>query len=164
MSWSRSHRRHQLVHEVLADIAGDGRPELPERRQAEVDAEFGGLEGFLLELQVRWYRAFDARLDALLEAWPPDLPAALDELWLDLSDTMPTARFMLDAHLHHPALEPLHAKHQLMLHGATGVYRKPDGWPRLATTPSRVGTTTSSVTASARPRGMIQPCRWISAF
>ncbi|MFG2002762.1 hypothetical protein ACGFNU_26740 [Spirillospora sp. NPDC048911] len=162
MSWSRTHRRHQLVHEVLADIGTDGRPEIPVWRQAEVDAEFGGLGQFLVQVQVRWYRAFDARLDALLEAWPQDPPAALDELWLGLSDTMPTARLLLDAHLDHPALEPVHVRHQLMLHAATGIYRKPDDWPRPVPPPH--ADTARRVTPSARRQRMIQPCRWISAF
>ncbi|GAA2587131.1 hypothetical protein SMC26_13865 [Actinomadura fulvescens] len=177
MSWSRSHRRHQLVHEVLADLADRGRPELPARWQADVDAEFGGFKGFLMEVQVRWYRAFDARLDAILEDWPPDPAAALDKLWLGLADTMPAARFLLDAHLDHPALASLHARHQLMLYAATGIYRKPDDWPRPAPPPAGAAQSQMDAVrpapqvdavppaaASARRRRKVLPCGWISAF
>lgn len=122
MSWSRVHRRHRLVHEVLTDIESTRRPEIPARRQAEVDAEFGGFAEFLREVQLRWYRAFDARLDALLEDPPPDMHAALARLWRDLTGTLPATRFLLDAHTDHPALAGLHDRHRRTLHAATGVF------------------------------------------
>src|SRR5256885_2242127 len=68
--WDREHRRYHLVHAVLDDIARTGRPVLPAGFGPAVDAEFGDFGGFLREVALRWYRAFDARLDALLETWP----------------------------------------------------------------------------------------------
>lgn len=121
MSWERAHRRHELVHAVLAA----GLPIVPPELAAEVDAEFGGLGGFLQEVQRRWYRAFDARLDALLEQPPQDMRDALVQLWQDLSLTMPAARLMLDANADHPALAEADEHHRRMLHAATGVVLSP---------------------------------------
>ncbi|MGK5559335.1 hypothetical protein ACSNOI_47845, partial [Actinomadura kijaniata] len=93
-----------------------GVPEVPDRRRAEVDAAFGGFGEFLLEVQRLWYRAFDARLDALLEDRPRDMDAALAALWHGLAADTPGARLLLDAHLDHPALADLHRRHHRMLH------------------------------------------------
>jgi hypothetical protein len=120
-SWNRAHRRYQLVHAVLDGIAGTGRPAVPARLAADVDAEFGDFGGFLRDVQLRWYRAFDARLDTVLETEPDDLPAAVADVWRDLSDTMPAARLLLDAHAEHPALTALHEHHRRTLHAATGI-------------------------------------------
>ncbi|MFI6392591.1 hypothetical protein [Nonomuraea sp. NPDC050540] len=122
MSWESSRRRHQVVHAVLADITATGRTCVSGELAARVAAEFGDFDGLLREVQLRWYRAFDARLDALLEDWPPDIDAALTALWRDLSAAMPGARFLLDAHAGRPALTDLDAHHRRTLHAATGVH------------------------------------------
>jgi hypothetical protein len=115
---------------VLDDIAVTARPVIPARLRAAVDAEFGGLGDFLREVQVRWYRAFNARLDDLLEEQPRDLHAALVQLWHDLADTMPTARYLLDSHLDHPKLAAGDARHRSLLHTVTGVDLDPASLPR----------------------------------
>ncbi|MBA8951049.1 hypothetical protein ACFQU9_01845 [Actinomadura namibiensis] len=119
MSWNST--RHSLVRDVLDEVARTGVPEVPGGRRAEIDAAFGGLGAFLLEVQRRWYRAFDARLDALLENRPQDIDSALAALWHGLAADAPGARLLLDAHLDHPALAELHRQHRRMLHWATGV-------------------------------------------
>lgn len=121
MSWDRMHRRHELVHAVLAAVAASGQPVVPGALRAEVEAEFGGEAGLLQEVQLRWYRSFDARLDALLEERPPDMIAALTGLWLDLGAAMPAARFLLDARADHPVLAELDERHRHTLRAATGV-------------------------------------------
>jgi hypothetical protein len=125
MSWNRAHHRHQLVHAVLAAISDTGRPEIPPGLRPEVDAEFGGFEEFLREVQIRWYRTFDARLDALIESWPDNIYEALDDLWQDVSRLMPAARSLLDAHVDHQALASLHRRHRRQLYAATGVHLDP---------------------------------------
>jgi hypothetical protein len=121
-SWNRLHRRHELVHAVLDAIASRGKPDIPARFVSAVDAEFGDLGGFLREVQSRWYRAFDARLDMLLEHEPTDLPAAIADLWRGLADTMPAARRLLDAHAAHPALVAGDEHHRRTLRYATGIH------------------------------------------
>jgi hypothetical protein len=120
-SWDRLHRRHRLVHAVLDDIARTDRPAVAPRFAAAIDAEFGDLGGFLRDVQLRWYRAFDARLDALLEDEPADLPGAVAELWRELADTMPAARRLLDFHAGHAALAALDEHHRRTLRAATGI-------------------------------------------
>ncbi|WP_157431693.1 hypothetical protein [Actinomadura hibisca] len=121
MSWNSTHRRHRLVRTVLDEVARTGAPEIPAHRGAEIDAEFGGPGEFLLEVQRRWYRAFDARLDALLERWPSEVRTALVRLWHDLAAATPGERLLLDAHVDHSDLAALHAHHRRMLRWATGV-------------------------------------------
>jgi hypothetical protein len=124
-SWDRLHRRHRLVRAVLAEIGRTGRPVVAPRLRADVDAEFGDFGGLLAEVQHRWYRAYDARLDAVLEHEPDDLAAALADLWAGLADTMPATRMLLDAHAEHPALRPLHDHHRRTLRTALGVHHPP---------------------------------------
>jgi hypothetical protein len=121
MTWDRLHRRHRLVHAVLVEIGRTGRPAVAAKFRADVDAEFGDFGGFLLEVQLRWYRAFDARLDAVLESEPDDLAAAMADSWATLADAMPSSRLLLDTHAAHPALRPLHEHHRRTLRAATGI-------------------------------------------
>src|SRR5689334_11592073 len=96
-SWDRLHRRHRLVRAVLDEIGRTGRVAVGPRLRADVDAEFGDFGELLAEIQRRWYRAFDARLDAMLEREPDDLAAAMADLWAGLADAMPATRLLLDA-------------------------------------------------------------------
>jgi hypothetical protein len=121
MTWAQVHRRHELVHAVLDDLAATGRSAVPARFAAEIDAEFGDFGGFLQDVQLRWYRAFDARLDALLENDPDDLRTALVGLWRALTETMPAARRLLDAYAAHPALTQLDEHHRRTLRAVTGI-------------------------------------------
>jgi hypothetical protein len=120
-SWNRSHRRHRLVHAVLEDIARTGRPEIASRFRAGLETEFGDLGGFLRDVRRRWYRAFDARLDAVLEQDPDDLTGAVAEVRRAVDEAMPAARLLLDAHTEHPALEELDEHHRRTLLAATGL-------------------------------------------
>src|SRR6266508_4519765 len=96
------HRRDQLVAAVLCEIGRTGRPTVSARLLADIDAVFGDFGGFLIELQLRWYRAFDARMDAVLETLPDDVSAAVADVWCELGDAMPAARLLLDVHAGHP--------------------------------------------------------------
>lgn len=120
-SWNRSHRRHRLVHAVLEDIARTGRPEIASRFRAGLETEFGDLGGFLRDVRRRWYRAFDARLDAVLEQDPDDLTGAVAEVRRAVDEAMPAARLLLDAHTGHPALAELDEHHRRTLLAATGL-------------------------------------------
>jgi hypothetical protein len=120
-SWDRLHRRNRLVRAVLYEVGRTGRPAVAARFRGDVDAEFGDFGGFLVEVQLRWYRAFDARLDTVLENEPEDLPAAVADVWAGLADAMPASRLLLDANAEHSALGPIHAHHRRTLRSATGI-------------------------------------------
>jgi hypothetical protein len=120
-TWDRTHRRYRLVQDVLENIARTGRPAVPAAFTPAVDAEFGGFGGFLRDVRLRWYRAFDARLDALLEDEPDDLEAALARLHRELAAAMPGAAHLLAAHAEHPALRALDRDHRHKLRAATGI-------------------------------------------
>jgi hypothetical protein len=119
--WDRLRRRHRLVHAVLEEVDRTGRPAVAARLRADVDAEFGDFGGFLTEVQLRWYRAFDARLDAVLENEPDDLPAAVADIRAGLAGTMPASRLLLHTHAEHPVLRVLHEHHRRSLRAATGI-------------------------------------------
>jgi hypothetical protein len=121
-AWDRVRRRYALVEEVLGDIGGSGTAVLPrwqERIEAEYDGE--GVDGFLRDVQRRWHRAFDARLDAVLENDTPDPALAVTHLWQTLSAAQPAVRLVLDAYDGHPALDAAETRHRAMLRAATGV-------------------------------------------
>ncbi|MFI6318194.1 hypothetical protein ACIBG8_11780 [Nonomuraea sp. NPDC050556] len=122
MSWERTHRRHELLHAVLDEFARSGRPD---RLAAEIEAEFGGWAGFLQEVQLRWFRAFDARLDGVLEEWPADLHGALVRLWQEVAAAMPEHRRVLNAYAGYPALAEPEDRHRRRLLAATGVRLDP---------------------------------------
>ncbi|MEV1171600.1 hypothetical protein [Nonomuraea sp. NPDC049784] len=106
---------------MLAEIAASGQPAVTGPLADEVETEFGGFGEFLREAQRRWYRTFDARLDALLEDRPPDMRAAVIRLWRALADDMPEVRMLLDAHAGDPALAEFDEHHRRTLRAATGV-------------------------------------------
>jgi hypothetical protein len=124
-SWDRLHRRQRLVRAVLDEIGRTGRPAVPATFRAAVDAEFGNFGGFLYEVQLGWYRAFDARLDAVLENQPDDLPAAIADIRAGLANTMPDSRMLLETHAAHPTLRVLHEHHRRTLRSATGINLEP---------------------------------------
>lgn len=122
-AWERTRRRRRLVNSVLDRVSRQGIPSLTRSERAEVDVEFGDLGGFLGEVQAYWYRAFDARLDQLLEEDGLELGAQVDALWRALSREQPGARRLLDAYADHPVLTAGHEHHRRRLLATTGVDR-----------------------------------------
>lgn len=118
MAWEETRRRYNLVHAVLAEMARTGRPTIPPNLTAEVDEVFGDFAAFLSDVRRRWYQAFDARLDQLLENPPRDLTRAVAGLWRDLEREQPAVRILFDAY---PATTPVDAHHRAKLLTATGV-------------------------------------------
>lgn len=121
-AWDRVRRRHALVEQVLDRVGDSGASALP-RWHDRIEAEYvgEGLGGFLRDVQWRWHRAFDARLDALLESDPTDPATAVAELWQELTASKPATRLVLDAYAGHPALAAADTRHRRMLRLATGV-------------------------------------------
>jgi hypothetical protein len=61
--WEQTHRRYRLVYAVADDIGRRG-DAAKAKWLPVIEAEFGGLEGFLLDIRRRWRTAVDARSDA----------------------------------------------------------------------------------------------------
>jgi hypothetical protein len=121
-SWERRHRRYRLVDDVLDDAIRTGVQAVCRHHDA-IAAEYGteGLGGFLIDVQRRWHRAFEARLDVVLESGDGDPATAVGALWQTLAHTLPGTRLVLDAYADHPALTGAEARHRAMLRAATGV-------------------------------------------
>jgi hypothetical protein len=122
--WDRVHRRHRLLEAALDRVRRGGPAEIAAMRD-EMAAEYAGpgedgLDGFLRDVQGRWHRAFDARLDAALEGGGVDAPDIV-RLWQAVSRTHPQTRSVLDAFAGHPALERAEARHRRMFQAATGL-------------------------------------------
>lgn len=100
-AWERTHRRYRLVHAVLDDMAAAGTPVLSAGRLAEIEAEYGRLDGFLQDVQLRWYRMFEARLDG----------DGVPGLWQRLAAEQWPMRLLLDAYAEHPAVLAGEAHH-----------------------------------------------------
>jgi hypothetical protein len=121
-AWDRVRRRHRLVESALdlVRVAGvDALAAMEEQIRTEYAEE--GFGGFLRDVQRRWQRAFDARLDGVLESGVDDTRAAVLMLWQHVAQTLPETRLVLDAHADHPALQPAQGRHRRMLLAATGV-------------------------------------------
>jgi hypothetical protein len=125
-AWERSRRRHRLVEDVLARVARRGAAE-DVVLDAAVAAEYGdeGLGGLLRDVQRRWDRAFEARLDVVLETTDArdreDLRVAVAQVWSATAAQHPAARTLLDAHRGHPALRAGHRHTRRLLLAATGL-------------------------------------------
>lgn len=126
-AWDRTHRRYALTQAVLGDIAGTGTAAITPHRQAQLEAEYGELAGFLQELQARWYRIFDARLDMVLETTTAghDPGRAVRALWQQLAAEHPAMWQLLQAHRTDPALAAGQAVHRARLQTA-GLAGAPD--------------------------------------
>ncbi|MGH3451115.1 MAG: hypothetical protein ACRDQW_10395 [Haloechinothrix sp.] len=119
-NWERTHRRYRLVYAVADAIALRG-PEVIDEWQAAIHTEFGGMDGFLQDVQRRWYTAVDAHLDAVLEDEPADSGVAVAEILDSVSATDRSLRLVLDAFAEHPVLLEGDARHRRSLLAVTGV-------------------------------------------
>ncbi|HEX2175110.1 MAG TPA: hypothetical protein VHG70_04295 [Nocardioidaceae bacterium] len=121
-AWDRVRNRHRLVESALDRVRVLGVDELAVMEE-QIRAEYAeeGFDGFLRDVQRRWHRAFDARLDGVLESGVADTRAAVLMLWQHLAQTLPETRVVLDAYADHPALRAAEARHRRMLLTATGV-------------------------------------------
>jgi hypothetical protein len=99
--WQQVHRRTDLLNAVLDDIDGTGSAQVPDTYITKIEAEFGGLDDFLLAAHQRWATAFAARLDGLLENEPEDLAAGLAQICAQLR---PALRALLDHYGENAAL------------------------------------------------------------
>jgi hypothetical protein len=139
-------RRYLLIEAVLAGVRRSGTPVVPAGLRAEVDAVFGDLDGLLLTVARRWHTAFVAHLDAVLEEAPPDLPAAVAELWQVQARIHAASRALLDAHADRPPLVAAAARLRDDVLAATGV-----DLATITGAPPRYRATTGSA-SPARPR------------
>lgn len=125
-AWERVRRRHALVVEVLdsvADAHGTDPATAVTRWRDRIDAEYGDddLAGFLRDVQRRWQRTFEARLDAVLEQEGSPSAEAVAQVWRSLREAQPATRLVLDAHAGHPAVAPDRTRQRATLLAATGV-------------------------------------------
>jgi hypothetical protein len=118
----RTRRRHRLVTALLDDVDRHGLVAVAEWQQ-EIEREYGedGLGGLLVDVECRWQRIFDARLDALLETDAAQLREAALRLWQTMSAELAGTRALLDVHAGHPALERTQRRHRRMLTAVTGL-------------------------------------------
>lgn len=62
MSWERTHRRYRLVYAVAGAVAVRG-PRALASWTSRIEAEYGTVETFRLDVLRRWNMAVDARLE-----------------------------------------------------------------------------------------------------
>lgn len=100
-------------------MARPGDHTLPWTQIPGLAAEFRDVDALLLALHQRWYAHFAARLDAMLEDPPGDLPRAVRGLWETLVDEDPVWRAVLDAYRAHPKLAAADERQRQLLSMAT---------------------------------------------
>jgi hypothetical protein len=122
MTWERVHRRSRVVREIV-DAAADRGPVLTADDLRRIDTEFSGLGDFLLQVHGLWARAFDTRVDAVLEGPTGDLPASLDRVGAELARDLRGACRILRAYAEHPDLSGALLRHDRRLLQAPGVER-----------------------------------------
>jgi hypothetical protein len=118
--WERTHRRYRLAYAVAEDVARRGPGALSDWA-SQIDAEYGDVGQFLLDVQRRWHNAVDARLDLLLEERPDDVESAAAGVMASLAESDGDLRAVLDAFAGHPALADGATRHRLHVLATTGV-------------------------------------------
>lgn len=116
---SAARERHRLVNAVLDEAATSRNPSsLPSQ---EVIVQFGGLDEVLLAVHHRWWTAFEAHLDELLEQPPVDSAAAVTDLWWGLGGRLGAARALLDLHAARPRLAAAEQRRRRQAGAALGL-------------------------------------------
>lgn len=116
---SENRARNQLLDTVLADVTRTGLPLVT--RIDEANATFGGVDAFLLAAQHRWYTAFYAHLDAVLEDPGNDAGESVARMWGSVAASHPALRALLDAYAERPALAAVDAQHRDRVRRDVGV-------------------------------------------
>lgn len=91
--WEQTHRRYRLVYAVADDIARRG-AQAKGKWQPTIDAEYGGLDAFLLDVRRRWFNAIDAHSE--------DGP--MHEIQRTVTAANRPLRVLLDAFADHPVI------------------------------------------------------------
>ena len=120
MSWEDYHRRARVVDGVLHDVAASRNGQIPAQWWPEIRVVFGGDGGFAGALYHRWFAALTARLDAVLEEWPADLPDAAAQAARLLARERPALFGLLSAYASHPVLAAVREREKEFLAWAPG--------------------------------------------
>ena len=120
MSWEDYHRRARVVDGVLHDVAASRDGQIPGRWRPEIRVALGGDGGFAGALYHRWFSALTARLDAVLEARPADLPDAAAQAARLLARERPALFGLLSAYASHPVLAAARVREKDSLAWAPG--------------------------------------------
>ena len=120
MSWEDYHRRARVVDGVLHDVAASRDGQIPARWRPEIRAALGGDGGLAGALYHRWFAALTARLDAVLEARPADLPDAAAHAARLLARERPALFGLLSAYASHPVLAAARVREKDSLAWAPG--------------------------------------------
>lgn len=120
MSWQDYHRRARVVDGVLHDVAASRDGQIPARWWPEIRVALGGDGGFAGALYHRWFAALTARLDAVLEARPADLPDAAAQAARLLARERPALFGLLSAYASHPVLAAARVREKNSLAWAPG--------------------------------------------
>lgn len=125
MSWEDFRERQRVVDGVLDDIAASESWQVPAQWQSEIENTFGGEADsaralFARALYPRWFAALSARLDAVLESQPADLPEAAARAARQLARERPAQFALLAGYAGHPALEEAHRRERRYLDWAPG--------------------------------------------
>lgn len=122
MSWEDYRQRARVLDAVLDDVTASSDWQVPDQRQPEVEKTFGDQAGFAQALYPRWFAALTARLDAVLEEHPEDLPEAAEREAAQLARERAGLFALLAAHADHPALEEAREQERRYLDWAPGAH------------------------------------------
>lgn len=120
MTWQDHVRRQRILDGVLDDVAASGSRRIPARWRPQIEETFADEAGFVLALYPRWFAALTARLDAVLEARPADLPDAAARAARQLAGERPVLFALLAAYSGDPALESVRQRERRYLDWAPG--------------------------------------------
>lgn len=108
MGWDAFHRRDDLLHAVVAEADRRRDGELPLHLPGVTEA-FGGEEGLVAALHLRWHTRLIGTVERELAADPSDAEYAVVAGWQRTAAHLPGVRAVLDAQAAEPASEEVRA-------------------------------------------------------
>ncbi|MFD2418615.1 hypothetical protein [Amycolatopsis pigmentata] len=115
MTWTDFYRRRDILDAVLREVRREPDGPLPFDSVPGARDTFGSEENLLLALHHKWTQVLSGHLRAETVG-DPDHVDAVTRAWRRASESHPTLRAVLDAHVEgHPALRSLREAEQRML-------------------------------------------------
>ncbi|MGJ9421813.1 hypothetical protein [Aeromicrobium sp. CF3.5] len=123
MTWDAYNRRKESLREILAIADRDRHLPLTDLLDtADPHREaFEDVTAVLFDLQMLWFQRLSGTVDRLTADGTDDFEMVALDAWVSAAAELPSARALLDAHRHAPALAKAFAKEQAFLAGAAGV-------------------------------------------
>lgn len=108
-AWQQTRRRHHALTALCQNLADD--PAALADAVGDAETEFDSLDHLLVAAHLMWSRAFEARMDLLLESGAYGDQTAFDALWDATARDLRGLAILLNRFRDHPTVASAHRAH-----------------------------------------------------